>query len=90
MQNRILDSITRNYAEQVEAQAGRPARMAYFDGVIHGVAIYDAALSDADIQAHADAYFTPGGGKIVWVSGGHDYDEDGLSDDYMWVDLLEA
>jgi benzoyl-CoA reductase/2-hydroxyglutaryl-CoA dehydratase subunit BcrC/BadD/HgdB len=36
LHRRILDSITRNYAEQVEARAGRPARMAYFDGVIHG------------------------------------------------------
>jgi benzoyl-CoA reductase/2-hydroxyglutaryl-CoA dehydratase subunit BcrC/BadD/HgdB len=37
LHRRILDSIRRNYAEQVEAQACRPARMAYFDRVIHGV-----------------------------------------------------
>jgi benzoyl-CoA reductase/2-hydroxyglutaryl-CoA dehydratase subunit BcrC/BadD/HgdB len=36
LHRRVLDSISRNYAEQVEAQACRPARMAYFDGVIHG------------------------------------------------------
>lgn len=36
LHRRILDSIGRNYAEQVEAQGCRPARMAYFDGVIHG------------------------------------------------------
>lgn len=28
--------------------------------------------------------------SIIWVSGGHDYDTDGVSDDFMWVDLLEA
>ena len=27
---------------------------------------------------------------IIWVSGGHDYDTDGVSDDFMWVELLEA
>jgi hypothetical protein len=27
---------------------------------------------------------------IIWVSGGHDYNTDGVSDDYMWVELLEA
>jgi benzoyl-CoA reductase/2-hydroxyglutaryl-CoA dehydratase subunit BcrC/BadD/HgdB len=36
LHRRILDSISRTYAEQVEAQTGRPTRMAYFDGVIHG------------------------------------------------------
>jgi benzoyl-CoA reductase/2-hydroxyglutaryl-CoA dehydratase subunit BcrC/BadD/HgdB len=36
LHRRILDSTSRNYAEQVEAQACRPARMSYFDGVIHG------------------------------------------------------
>ncbi|MFH1719362.1 MAG: PA14 domain-containing protein [Planctomycetota bacterium] len=30
------------------------------------------------------------GPQIVWVSGAHDYDADGLNDDFMWVDLLEA
>jgi len=28
--------------------------------------------------------------NIIWVSGGHDYDTDGVSDDFMWVELLEA
>jgi hypothetical protein len=28
--------------------------------------------------------------NIIWVSGGHDYDTDGVSDDFMWIDLLEA
>ena len=27
---------------------------------------------------------------IVWISGTHDYDADGVLDDYMWVDLLVA
>ncbi len=27
---------------------------------------------------------------IVWVSGGHDYNTDGVSDDFMWVDMLKA
>jgi len=31
-----------------------------FDGTIFGVAIYNGILSDEDIQAHADAYFSPG------------------------------
>ena len=30
-----------------------------FDGIIFGVAIYNAALSEAEIQAHSDAYFAP-------------------------------
>ncbi|MDT8302666.1 MAG: LamG-like jellyroll fold domain-containing protein, partial [Sedimentisphaerales bacterium] len=30
-----------------------------FDGDIFGVAIYDAALSDADIAVHAEAFFSP-------------------------------
>jgi len=30
-----------------------------FDGVIYGVAIYDAALSDEEIAAHSDAFFRP-------------------------------
>ncbi len=30
-----------------------------FDGTIFGVAIYSGALSDEEIQAHSDAYFTP-------------------------------
>jgi len=32
-----------------------------FDGVIYGVAIYDAALSDEQIAAHSDAFFVPVG-----------------------------
>lgn len=36
LHRRILDSISRNYADQVESQACRPARMTYFDGVVHG------------------------------------------------------
>ena len=28
--------------------------------------------------------------NIVWISGTHDYDADGVLDDYMWVDLLVA
>ncbi|MEJ2701348.1 MAG: hypothetical protein P8Z79_02795, partial [Sedimentisphaerales bacterium] len=30
-----------------------------FDGEIYGVAIYDAALSDAEIAAHSEAFFRP-------------------------------
>jgi len=30
-----------------------------FDGIIYGVAIYDAALSDEDIAGHSDAFFLP-------------------------------
>lgn len=33
---RVLDSIAANYERQVESKPGRPGRMAYFDGVIHG------------------------------------------------------
>ena len=30
------------------------------------------------------------GANIVWISGTHDYDADGVYDDYMWVDMLVA
>lgn len=33
---RILESIAANFERQVESRPGRPAGMAYFDGVIHG------------------------------------------------------
>ncbi|MDD8025031.1 MAG: double-cubane-cluster-containing anaerobic reductase [Acidobacteriota bacterium] len=33
---RILESISANFERQVESRPGRPAGMAYFDGVIHG------------------------------------------------------
>jgi len=36
LHSRIIDSIDRNFRKTVLAQANRPARMAYFDGVIHG------------------------------------------------------
>jgi len=36
LHHRIFDAIDRNFAKTVLAQKGRPARMAYFDGVIRG------------------------------------------------------
>ncbi len=36
LHGRILDSIGANFERQVESRPGRPAGMAYFDGVIHG------------------------------------------------------
>jgi len=36
LHSRIMDSIDRNFRKTVLAQTNRPARMAYFDGVIHG------------------------------------------------------
>ncbi len=36
LHRRIVDSIDRNFQKTVLAQKNRPARMAYFDGVIHG------------------------------------------------------
>jgi benzoyl-CoA reductase/2-hydroxyglutaryl-CoA dehydratase subunit BcrC/BadD/HgdB len=36
LHHKIFDSIDRNYRRTVLAQKGRPAGMAYFDGVIHG------------------------------------------------------
>jgi benzoyl-CoA reductase/2-hydroxyglutaryl-CoA dehydratase subunit BcrC/BadD/HgdB len=35
LHHRIFDGVHRNFRETVLAQKGRPARMAYFDGVIH-------------------------------------------------------
>jgi hypothetical protein len=46
------------YGAQDEATRGSSS-FDNFDGVIYGVAIYDAALSDADIAAHSDAFFAP-------------------------------
>jgi benzoyl-CoA reductase/2-hydroxyglutaryl-CoA dehydratase subunit BcrC/BadD/HgdB len=36
LHSRIIDSIDRNFRKTVLAQTNRPARMDYFDGVIHG------------------------------------------------------
>ncbi len=36
LHGRVIDSIGRNFRKTVLAQTNRPARMAYFDGVIHG------------------------------------------------------
>ncbi|MBN2313906.1 MAG: hypothetical protein JXM79_08240 [Sedimentisphaerales bacterium] len=46
------------YGAQDEATRGS-AYFDDFDGVIYGVAIYDAALSDAEIAAHSFAFFLP-------------------------------
>ncbi len=42
------------------------------------------------ILALAFCLALPANADIVWVSGNHDYNADGVVDDFMWVDLLVA
>jgi hypothetical protein len=62
----------------------------FFDGLIDDVRIYNKALPALQIRDIMSPPPPAGGANIILVSGNHDFDGDGIVDDFMLRDILEA
>jgi len=54
------------------------------------VGVGDGSPGGAGVLSVSEVRVVESSPDIVWVSGNHDYDVDGILDDYQWLDILKA